>query len=80
MKKLKMSLKLYRNQLTTYMSKKQLILIDLLNGKTHTALSIADKFRTTKGNARIAELIKDGFPINITEVKGKRSDYNRYSI
>jgi hypothetical protein len=66
--------------ITQKISKKQLILEDLLNGKTHTALSISDKFRTTKGNARVSELINDGWPIKIIVAKGNRSDYNKYSI
>jgi hypothetical protein len=56
------------------------ILTDLLNGIKHTAWSIAMKFKTTRGMARIYELIALGFPIKIRKILFNGHYHNEVSI
>jgi hypothetical protein len=59
----------------------QKILTHLLNGGQLTSLTVADKFRTTKGAARIFELKRKGFPIQTKTEKTKRGNlYNVWYI
>jgi hypothetical protein len=63
------------------MSKSLSILDDLMRGIKHTNQSISDKYRTTKGQARIYEWIKLEYPIIITKVKSPKGFwYNEYSM
>jgi beta-xylosidase len=57
------------------MSKRTQILTALLNGEKLTSLTIADKFRTTRGQARISELKKNGFPIQSKTEKTKKGNF-----
>jgi hypothetical protein len=55
---------------------KQSILIDFMNGKSHTALSIAKKYDTTQGVRRVHELItEDEMPIQIRKEKSKSGHF-----